>query len=64
MDSRQLFTTLQLTQIILGGTANINLHTMFKFTVFMPISRLMRSRRHLAFERRDVYVRVIVHVIV
>ena len=34
-----------------------HLHTMLQLTVFMPISCPMRSRRHLVFERRDVYIR-------
>ena len=54
-----------LTQIFSGGKAKINLHTMLKLTVLMPISCRMRSRRHfIFFELHDIIVRVIVHVIV
>ena len=49
-----------LTQIFSGGKAKVNLHAALILTVFMPISCLMRVRRHLIFERRDVYVHVIV----
>ena len=50
---------------ISGGKANINLHTMLKLTVFMPISCLIQSRRNLFFvEGHDVFICVNVHVIV
>ena len=52
IDSRQILTPyFTLTQIFLGGKSKINLrvHTTFKITVFMPMSCLMRSRRHLVF---------------
>ena len=50
MDSRQLFTLYcTLTQIFPARKAKIYLHTTLKLTEFMPISCLMRSRRHLDF---------------
>ena len=50
MDIRQLLTLyFTLTQIFSGEKAKINLHMTLKFTVFMPISCLMRSHRHLVF---------------
>ena len=48
MDSRQLLTLyFTLTQIFSGEKIKKNLHTTLKLTLFMLISRLMRSRRHL-----------------
>ena len=60
MDSQQLLKLyFILTQIFLGGKAKINLHAVLKLTVFMPVSCLMRSRRHNVIECLDVYVRII-----
>ena len=56
--------TFTVTQIFSGGKAKIHLHKTLKLKASMPISCLMHSRRHLDFERRDVYVSMIVHVTV
>ena len=48
MDSQSIHTLyFTLTQIFSGGKTKINLHMTLKLTVFMPISCLMQSRRHL-----------------
>ena len=50
MDSPQLLTLyFTLTQIFSGGKAKNNLRTTLKLTVFMLISCLIQSRRHLVF---------------
>ena len=50
IDSGQLLTLyFTLTQIFSDGKAKIYLYTMLQLTVFMPISRPMRSHRHLVF---------------
>ena len=50
MESGQILTLyFTLTLIFSGGKARIYLHTMLQFTVLMPISCPMRSRRHLDF---------------
>ena len=65
MDNRQLLTLyFTLTQIVSGGKSEINLHTTLKLTLFMLISCLMRSRPIFFYERRDVYVPIIVYAIV